>query len=72
MQFIKKSSLIKNEQLKQIEEQAKEIIKNSPEDVLNRYQDALRVKWNDFASLLNDSTVYKLPTTEKPLIDISL
>ena len=72
MQFIKKSSLIKNEQLKQIEEQAKEIIKNNPEDVLNRYQDALRVKWNDFASLLNDSTVYKLPTTEKPLIDISL
>ena len=54
--------------LKQFKENQLQL-KNSPEDVLNRNLEELRSKWNDFASLLNDSTVYKLPTAEKPLID---
>lgn len=47
-------------------------LKNSPEDVLNRYQDELRLKWNDFATMLNDSKVYKLPTTGNSVIDVRL
>ena len=47
-------------------------LKNSPEGVLNRYQDELRSKWNDFATMLNDSKVYKLPTTDYSVIDVRL
>jgi len=47
-------------------------LKNSPEDVLNHYQDELRSKWNDFATMLNDSKVYKLPTTDYSVIDVRL
>lgn len=35
-------------------------LKNSPDYALNKFQDELRVKWNDFASMLNDSKVSKL------------
>lgn len=47
-------------------------LKNSPEEVLNRYQDELRSKWNDFATLFNDSTIYKLPTHHNSVIDVRL
>ena len=47
-------------------------LKNSPEEVLNRYQDELRSKWNDFATLFNDSTIYKLPTNHNSVIDVRL
>lgn len=47
-------------------------LKNSSEEVLNRYQDELRSKWNDFATLFNDATVYKLPTNHNSVIDVRL
>lgn len=47
-------------------------LKNSPEEVLNRYQDELRSKWNDFATLFNDAAVYKLPTHHNSVIDVCL
>ncbi|MFF5995078.1 hypothetical protein AAGS61_10005 [Lysinibacillus sp. KU-BSD001] len=47
-------------------------LENSLDDVLHQFQDELRTKWNDFASILNDSKVYKLPTAETSFIDISL
>ena len=47
-------------------------LKNSPEEVLSRYQDELRSKWNDFATMLNDSTVCKLPTMDNSIIDVLL
>ena len=47
-------------------------LKNSPEQVLNQFQDELRAKWNDFATMLNDSNVYKLPTAENSVIDVRL
>ena len=47
-------------------------LKNSPTDVLHKFQDELRTKWNDFASVLNDATVYKLPTADKSLFDFRL
>ena len=47
-------------------------LKNSPTDVLHKFQDELRTKWNDFASMLNDPTMYKLPTADKSLFDIRL
>lgn len=53
-------------------EENQQQLKNSPTDVLYQFQDELRTKWNDFASMLNDPTVYKLPTAEKSLFDIRL
>lgn len=47
-------------------------LKNSSEEVLNRYQDELRSKWNDFATLFNDATVYKLSTNHHSMIDVRL
>lgn len=47
-------------------------LKNSPEDVLSQYQDELRVKWNDYASLLNASEVYKLSTAGNSIFDVRL
>ncbi|WP_431026733.1 hypothetical protein [Lysinibacillus sp. LZ02] len=45
---------------------------NSSDDMLYQFQDKLRTTWNDFASILNDSKVYKIPTAETSFIDISL
>lgn len=47
-------------------------LKNSPEDVLNQFQDELRAKWNDFATLFNDSKIYKHPTVNNSVIDVRL
>lgn len=44
--------------------------KSSPETVLNQYQDELRAKWNDFASLFNDSAIFKLSTAEHAVFDV--
>lgn len=46
-------------------------LKYSPEDILN-LQDELRAKWNDFATMFNDSKVYKLPTIRNSVIDVRI
>lgn len=46
--------------------------KNSPESVLNQYQEDLRGKWNDFAIMLNDPNVYQLSTAGNSVFDVKL
>lgn len=40
--------------------------------VLRADEEALRVKWNDFATLFNDAAVFKLPTTAQSAIDMKI
>ena len=47
-------------------------ISNNPESVLNQFQDELRTKWNDFASLLNDPSIHTVSTSKQSTYDIRL
>ena len=73
LDFSNQSNFIKSFEtiLKDFEENELKQI-NSPEKALNRFQDELRAKWNDFATMLGNSEVYQLPTAEHSVFDIRL
>lgn len=45
---------------------------NVAESVISEYQDSLRNKWNDFASIVEELNYFKLPTIAKSVIDMTL
>lgn len=45
---------------------------NSPEEAVHRYQQELRSKWNDFATVFPKATLYKLPTASNPIMNIQV